>query len=117
MQRRCTPSPTATALLKPLHDAAARPAGRSPDSSAQRALFEQLTLSDRTFPHLTMQWRTTRSVTLTYRCGGSAGFSFSTAPASRFTRGFRSGHLTRRDYSADHGTVLADYSFLLITQR
>ena len=56
MQRRLHTSPTATALLKPLHDAAARPSGRSPDSSTQRALVEQRTLSDRTFPHLTMQW-------------------------------------------------------------
>ena len=83
----CTPSPTATALLKPPHDAAARPSGRSPDSSAQRAL--KSALSDHTFPRLTTQWRSTRSVTLTYRCGGSAGLSVSTSPASRFTRGFR----------------------------
>jgi len=28
-----------------------------------------------------------RPVTLTYRCGGSAGLGVSTSPASRFTRG------------------------------
>ncbi len=87
----CTPSPTATALLKPPHNAVARPPGRSPDSSTQRVLLEELdtALSDRTFPRLKTQWRTTRSVTLTYRCGGSAGFGVSTSPASRFTRGLR----------------------------
>ena len=40
------------------------------------ARCDRFALSDRTFPRLKTQWRTTRSVTLTYRCGGSAGFSF-----------------------------------------
>ena len=54
-----------------------------------------------------MQWRTTRSVTLTYRCGGSAGFSVSTAPASRFTRSFRQRAPDASRYSAVDGIVLA----------
>ena len=62
-----------------------------PVSGLVNTAREQHALSDRTFPHLTMQWRTTRPVTLTYRCGGSAGFSVSTAPASRFTRCFAAG--------------------------
>ena len=69
-------------------------------------------LSDRTFPRLKTQWRITRSVTLTHRCGGSAGFNFThRLPVS--PEAFAGGHLTRRNYSAAEGIVLA-FSLLLL---
>jgi len=54
----CPPSPTATARLKPSHDAKTRPPGRSPDLSANARFTRESTLMDRTFPHLSMQWFT-----------------------------------------------------------
>jgi len=94
------------AATVPLHtiahrDRAAEVTTRRGDSPARpvsglvSSRSRQLALSNRTFPHPSMQWSNRRFVVLTYRCGGSAGISESTSPASRFTRCVNIGHLTR----------------------